>query len=160
MITGLSQIYIENRGQIDYLLRGRSEMFRMGFRNGVISKIPECTITSIMSDYGAGYMEGWSYARYKLTLKKRELEIILPDYLKNDEPKKDNITVGFVVQNYDFSFQGLESTALAKRQSAIIEHIYNNDGSVKNKTISQKYMAFEETKLGRMYYYLRRLDDD
>jgi hypothetical protein len=67
--TDLYHLYAE---QITRLLKDKSEMFSIGFRNGVIStKGPsesEAFKAAFAPQYDLGYREGFNYAIYKMAL--------------------------------------------------------------------------------------------
>ncbi len=58
--------------QINCLLRGKSEMWSIGFRNGLLSnrglEEGDPFLTHLAPDYDVGFREGVSYAIYKLAL--------------------------------------------------------------------------------------------
>lgn len=78
MSSRFSEIYPLYSEQITYLMRGKSEMWSIGFRNGLLSNKGlvdrDPFLIHLAPDYDVGYREGYSYAIYKLALHVTSLE--------------------------------------------------------------------------------------
>lgn len=125
-------------------------MWSIGFRNGVISSTKdsskkEAFLSHMAPDYDVGFREGYCYALYKMSS------------LPKEEPKPEPvepITVGYVVQDYDFTFRGLNDSSLGTRYNAIAYRVYPKKTSHDSETT--KTLRKEEEKILTMMVYLRK----
>lgn len=161
MVADFVKIYSLYADQISRILRNKNEMWGIGFRNGLLSPCTKDVYTSnhLAMDYDIGFKEGRSYALYKLAMLHNK------ENLKSDsttaavsEPgnvKHQDIIVGYIVQDYDFSPDSLSKTALGIRNLDIAASFYSKPYNQTQPVLSY-HLRLEKEKIGSMLNYLKQ----
>lgn len=147
----LSQIYRDNSEQITEIVKNRPQMWAIGFNNGVISRAhfwdqSDSSSPALTTDYQKGYAEGMAFMIYKRSQK----SVSIPNSLI----KPEDVIVGYVVQNYDFSRSAIGDVPLGKRQSKLMKLIYGSSSLDKTLIGNIEVIKAEELKLLRIREYL------
>lgn len=155
MKASIIKLYSSYAKQINRLLANKSEMWGIGFRNGLLSaerKEPRKPQNHLAMDYDIGYMEGYSYALYKSSFHDEKNEFALI----KEENKSPNIIVGFIVQDYDFNENYLWKTSLGLRQLDINALCRVRSGQDNNSMYD--CLNNEKDKLQSIINYLKQTD--
>lgn len=151
MVSRFADIASLYRNQVATILSDKPEMWCMGFRNALISNHSYSEYTTnnpsripYLMPYDIGFQEGMHYSKYKIAAYNEFLNV---------KPKNDGTEVitGFVIQNYDFSFDGIEATNLAERHNNLIDLI---DSSDEENYIGNASILAEEEKICSLIKYL------
>lgn len=145
MSLQFSEVYSLYADQINNLLKDRSLPWRTGFKNGLLASGPSQRThrshnSDTISEYDIAYVEGYHYATYKLSTNPEKL-IAAP-----------NIIVGFVVQDYNFSFKAITNGSLGQRYNSLTKvlHPVSLVSPPHRKDVSN-----EDSKILKMLTYLR-----